>query len=63
MRPIESWISDVQLAAIYSSAYWNDIAVEQKKEWWIVDGNYQRCLHYLEESKLLPEYREAEKYI
>lgn len=63
MRKIESWLSRDELAAIYSSRYWNDIELEKKKEWWINDGKYDRCLHYLSRTGLMQEYRSAEKLI
>jgi SAM-dependent methyltransferase len=63
MRPIESWLSDDQLASIYSSAYWNDIGEEQKKELWIAGGDHRKCLDYLQQSRLLFEYQEAEKHV
>lgn len=63
MRPIDIWLTDEQLANIYSSSYWNNPEEEKKKDWWIADGNYQRCLNYLDRSGLLHEYREAEKIV
>ena len=51
------------MVSIYSSEYWNDIKEETKKEWWIAEGNYQKCLDYLQRRRLLYEYEEAEKYI
>ena len=46
--------------AIYTSTYWNNIDEEKKKEWWIADGNYKKCLDYLKSSGLLDEYSFAE---
>lgn len=63
MRSIDVWLTDEELATIYSTNYWNDIEKEKEKDWWIADGNYQRCLDYLERSGLLHEYREAEKVV
>ena len=63
MRPIDIWLTDEELAGIYSASYWNNIEEEKKKDWWIVDGNYQRCLDYLDQSGLIHEYREAEKAV
>jgi len=36
LSPVEQWIADEALDAIYSSAYWNDVEGKKKKEWWIV---------------------------
>lgn len=63
MNPIKVWISDEDLADIYTSAYWNDIEKERSKQWWIADGEYEPCRRYLETSGLLEEYRLAENLI
>lgn len=63
MRSIEYWISDKELELIYTSSYWNDIEEEKTKEWWIEDGNYEKCLNYLKSSQLLYEYQQSEKFI
>jgi len=63
MRKIEIWLSDEELKSIYTSSYWNNIEEERKKEWWIEDGNYKKCLDYLDSSGLLYEYQQSEKFI
>lgn len=63
MHNIKNWISDGELESIYSSSFWNDIEIEKKKEWWIDDGNYKRCLDYLDSSTLRYEYVESERFI
>jgi ubiquinone/menaquinone biosynthesis C-methylase UbiE len=63
MRPVHSWLSEAQLGAIYSADYWNDIETERRKEWWIEDGDYERCRRHLETSKLMLEYRHAETWV
>ena len=63
MREIENWLSDEELKSIYTSSFWNNIEEEKKKEWWIEDGNYKKCLDYLNSSKLMYEYQESEKFI
>lgn len=64
LRPVESWLSDDQLKDIYSARYWNDLEVEKEKDlWWIVDGNYKKCLDYLKKSGLLDEYYDAEALV
>ncbi|MGE0268285.1 MAG: class I SAM-dependent methyltransferase [Candidatus Omnitrophota bacterium] len=60
---IVCWLNDNDLEKIYSSSYWNNIEEEKKKEWWIEDGNYERCLTYLKSSRLLSEYEFSEKFI
>jgi len=63
LRGIKYWLSDEDLKLIYTSEYWNDIAEEKKKEWWIEDGNYNNCLRYLNSSGLLTEFKESKKFI
>ncbi|HTE48063.1 MAG TPA: class I SAM-dependent methyltransferase [Gemmatimonadaceae bacterium] len=60
MKAIDFWLSEVELQTIYSADYWNNIEEEKKKEWWIENGDYDRCLRYLDASKLMLEYQEAE---
>jgi ubiquinone/menaquinone biosynthesis C-methylase UbiE len=64
--PVERWIDEQTLGAIYSSRYWNDLAAERSKEWWIADGDepaYGRLRAYLENTALMEEYKLAESYI
>ena len=60
MKAIKQWISDEELAAMFSSSYWTDVEQERKKPFWIEDGNFQPCLDYLDEAGLTKEYRVAE---
>ena len=62
MRDVVSQITEKQLENIYTSEYWNDINEEKKKEWWIEDGNYKRCLNFLNQS-LMTEYKSSETFI
>ncbi len=63
VRQIENWLTDEQQASLYSAEYWNDIEEEKKKEWWIADGDYSRCLNYLQKSGLLVDFCGAEALI
>jgi SAM-dependent methyltransferase len=63
LREVQSWLSEAQLREIYTAAYWNDIEEEKKKEWWIEDGNYERCRGYLDQNGLLLEYQLGEPFI
>jgi SAM-dependent methyltransferase len=63
LAPVEQWLSNQALEDIYSSAYWNDIKEEKKKEWWIADGNYPRCMDYLKRAGLLDEWAVVESYL
>lgn len=63
LAPVEQWITNEALNAIYSSVYWNDVEEEKKKEWWIADGNYARCTDYLTRSGLLDEWAVVEELI
>jgi ubiquinone/menaquinone biosynthesis C-methylase UbiE len=64
--PVERWLDERTLSAIYSSRYWNDLAAERTKAWWIADGDeaaYGRLRTYLAESGLMEDYKLAETYI
>lgn len=63
MRPTIFWLSQPELEKIYSSEYWNSIENEKIKPWWIENGNFEKCLQYLESSGLMQEYLQAETYI
>lgn len=61
---VEQWIANTQLNETYSAAYWNDANKEKDKDlFWIVDGNYGKCLDYLESSGLMKECKVALNYI
>ena len=64
--PVAHWLDDRALSSLYSSQYWNDLAAERAKEWWIADGTelaYARLRAYLDESGLMEDYRVGEAYI
>ena len=63
LTDVQKWLSEDEIAKIYTASYWNNIEEEKRKEWWIEDGNYSRCLEYLQTSKLMHEYRQAEEFI
>lgn len=55
MKEIEFWIDQQQLGNMYTSAYWNDIEEEKKKEWWIKDSSDKNVEQYLDTSGLKQE--------
>jgi len=63
MRQIEAWLSEEELAAVYTSSYWNDVAKEQQKEWWVADKDYAKCLNLLTSKGLLNAYDQAKGFI
>jgi ubiquinone/menaquinone biosynthesis C-methylase UbiE len=63
LTEVQRWLSDEEIARIYTAAYWNDVDAEKSKEWWIEDRDYARCLGYLHDSRLMQEYRQAEEFI
>ena len=63
LSDVKSWLTEDDLRAIYSCGYWNDVEEEQKKEFWIEDGDYDKCRVYLESTKLLEEYFQAETFV
>jgi len=66
LSPIVTWLDERSLSAIYSSQYWNDLAAEKSKEWWIADGTdtaFARLRNYLDASGMLDSYAVAERHI
>jgi ubiquinone/menaquinone biosynthesis C-methylase UbiE len=66
LTPIVRWLDEQVLSSIYSSQYWNDLAAEQSKEWWIADGSeasFARLQSHLEETGLMDGYRFAERFV
>ena len=62
MKEVIQWVTDDDLKNIYTAEYWNNINEERKKDWWIEDGNYDRCLNYLNKH-LMQEYNASTEYI
>jgi SAM-dependent methyltransferase len=66
LSPIARWLDEQALSSIYSSQYWNDLAAERSKEWWIADGSataFSRLRSHLEETGLMDGYRVAEEFV
>src|SRR5687767_5481734 len=63
LSAVQTWLRDDELRGVYSSAYWNDEREEQKKEFWIEGGDYDKCRRYLESTKMLAEYFQAERFV
>jgi SAM-dependent methyltransferase len=66
LSPIVKWLDEKSLSAIYSWQYWNDLAAERSKEWWIAEGSdeaFARLRSHLEESGLMDGYRVAEHFV
>jgi ubiquinone/menaquinone biosynthesis C-methylase UbiE len=59
MEEIKYWLTEDELNDIYTSGYWNDLSAEKEKIWWIEDGNYEKCLNYLESVGLMSEMEDA----
>lgn len=60
---VVNWLDDRELEGLYSSEYWNDITEEKKKEWWIAEGNYDRCRKYLDNSGLMAQWQVVEDFL
>lgn len=63
MKKIVNWLTEKEIKSLYTSDYWNDVEIEKQKDWWIADGNYEKCLNHLKSSKLLYEFDNAKQYI
>lgn len=44
LKEVTNWLSRNQIDQMYSSEYWNSIADEKNKPWWILDGNYKKIM-------------------
>ena len=62
LKKVTNWIDDSELENIYTSDYWNNIEIEKNKEFYIENGDYEKCLRYLNKN-LMKEYLSSEKYI
>jgi SAM-dependent methyltransferase len=59
MKPINEWIDKQEVGDMYTSTFWNDIEVEKKKEWWVIDKNDKKLVNYLKSSGLFEEFEIA----
>lgn len=48
----ENWMSEFLIENIEYSEYWNDEEKEQKKEWYILNGNFKKMEQYLKSTGL-----------
>ncbi|WP_172825495.1 glycosyltransferase [Geobacter sp. DSM 9736] len=55
----EEWLTDTQRLSY--SDYWNDENIEKSKEWWILDGNFEKMEEYLHSTGLPALLEEAVK--
>jgi ubiquinone/menaquinone biosynthesis C-methylase UbiE len=62
MENIKYWIKEDELNNIYTSDYWNNLAEEKRKIWWIEGENYEKCMKYLEDFGLIAELEDAIKF-
>ena len=44
---VQNWLSDSDLNYEESSEYWNDEDEEKSKEWYILDGNFEKMENYI----------------
>jgi ubiquinone/menaquinone biosynthesis C-methylase UbiE len=63
LAEVQAWLSDDDMRSIYSSAYWNDVEQERKKEFWIEGGDYEKCRQYLQSTKMLDEHFQAQELV
>ena len=62
LKKVINWINEEELKKINFSEYWNNIQIEKTKDWYIENGNYKKCLEYINNS-LMDEYHISEKFI
>lgn len=52
---VEQWISETEMQGIDYSEYWNDEEEEKKKEWYILDGNFEKMERYIDSTGLVDD--------
>lgn len=60
MKPIIEWINKQEVGEIYTSTYWNDVEVEKKKEWYLMDKSDKKLVNGLHSKGLFEEYKIAQ---
>lgn len=58
---IQFWLSDKEIEEIYSSKFWNDEELEKGKEWYIIEGEPNKIIRYLQEQTTY--YKEYESIL
>ena len=63
MTEVQFWLTDEELENIFSNEYWNCEEKEREEEWYILDGNTNKLINYLEkETTSLEEYESILKF-
>ena len=57
--PLQKWIDEPRAEDIEYAGYWNDAEAERDKPWWILDGDFQKLEHYLDEVGLRQDLQQA----
>ena len=63
LSDINYLLTEAEVGNLYSSEYWNDLEAEKKKDWWIADGDYDKCWKYLNTSGTLSELEDSLRHI
>lgn len=63
LSPTEYWLKDDELKDIYTSNYWNGVEIERKKQFWIIENDFNKLWKYLKSMKLYQDYIASEKKI
>lgn len=53
------WKQPAEINRMEYVAYWNDEEIEKEKEWWILDGDFEKMEAYLEKSYLGPQLQQG----
>ena len=54
-REFQNWLDKTDATDIEYSEYWNNEAIEQEKEWYILDGNFTKMETYLKTAGFLED--------
>jgi phosphoglycolate phosphatase len=53
--PFERWLSEKDIAGTEYSGYWNDEREEEAKEWYVLDGDFDKMESHLSRTGLVPQ--------
>ena len=59
MKQLLQWLDKEASGELYSAQYWNDLAVEREKPFWLTSAADNKLVEYLNRSGLLEEFRIA----
>ena len=56
---VQLWKQAAEIDRMEYAEYWSDEEIEKEKEWWILDGDFEKMEAYLEKSHLGPQLQQG----